>query len=74
MLRKKKIPYYQGIKVKYFSGFHIITVIAQMIMVWVLRAKNLFDISEKSVISSVRVAELISAGGLVNEKKKIFIM
>ena len=40
------------------------TVFAQMIMVWVPRAKNLFDISEKSVISSVRVAELISAGGL----------
>jgi hypothetical protein len=43
-------------------------------MVLVLRAKHLFDISEKSVISSVRVAELISAGGLVNEKKKMYFI
>jgi len=45
-----------------------------MIMMWVLRAKHLFDISEKSAISSVRAAELISFGCLVNEKNKISII
>jgi len=43
-------------------------------MVWVLGAKHLFGISEKRAVSSVRVVEPISFGGIVNEKKKIFII
>ena len=45
-----------------------------MMMVCVLRAKHLFDISEQSAIFSVRVAKPISSGGLVNEKKKMSII
>jgi hypothetical protein len=45
-----------------------------MMMVWVLRVKHLFDISERSAISSVRVTDIISVGGLVNEKKKMSII